>query len=123
MLILEHRHGAPARLENLRGFAKEPVTRIKRLAFFVARISPVLANHDHAVHGELGTAERERLGDGRINAHAEAFLALAAEVAGGELIDVERDQIDLRAVPAALPAVSFEKAIHEMLRVGILAHN
>ena len=48
---------------------------------------------------------------------------LPGEVILWELIDVERHEIDLRAAPLAVPGITGEEPVDEVLRVGKLEHH
>src|SRR6185369_6756699 len=101
---------------------KKLVARIEHLAFFVARISAMLANDDNAIDREPRAAERERLRNRRVNGNVETLGPFAAEVLRGKLIHIERDELRSRMMPLAFPAVAFEKTIDEMLRVRVPVH-
>ena len=79
----------------------------------------MLADDQHAVHRKVRAPEGECFRDGRINPHAMTTGPVTAEIAFGKLIDIKRCQFNRRMVVAPLPAVTFEKAIDEMLRVGM----
>ena len=49
-----------------------------------------------------------------------ARRALAAEVVGAHLIDIERHQVHGRIMVRAVPAVAIEKAVDDVLRVRVL---
>src|SRR5439155_14223908 len=52
MLVVEHGHGTPARLEYLHDFLEEFVARVAGLAFLIARILAVLADNQDPIDGE-----------------------------------------------------------------------
>src|SRR6185436_15689010 len=121
MFIIENRNGAATAFENFHDLFEELVPRIKRLALRVLGIVAVFADEQHAVDGEFGTAQRQRVRDRRKYFHTMAARAVAAQVALGKLIHVESGQLEGWLMVPALPAIAFERAVEEMLRVGIFA--
>ena len=84
----------------------------------------MLADDQHAVDRQLVAAQRQGLGDRGIDLQVlEPGVALAAQVALGELVDVHRDQIELRPIVLALPAEAFENAIEDHLGVRSLRNS
>ena len=56
-----------------------------------------------------------------INFHrGKARGAVAAQIVRAHLVDIQRNQVHFRMMMRAVPAVSFQKAVDDMLRVRIL---
>jgi hypothetical protein len=121
VFVVEHRDGASARFKDADDLLEKLVAWVKDLTLFVSRIAPVFSYDQNAIDGQLRSAQRQGFGDRRMNPDAVPTFALAAEIALGKLIDVKRNQIHLRTMVLSVPAVTFEKAIDEMLRVGVFA--
>jgi hypothetical protein len=120
MFVVEHRHGAPAVFVDLDNLLEELVARIQRLALFVARVLAVFADQDDAVDGELAAAERQRFGNGWIQLHRRIFgEPRLADIVAADLIDEDRHQIHGGTMMRAIPAVALEKAIDDVLGVGV----
>ena len=121
MLVVEHRHRASAVLEDLHDLLEKLVPRIQRLPFLVAPVSSVLSDEHDAVDGERAPAESQGLCDRRIQLHRwELAEASLAHIVVPDLVDVDRDEIHLRVMMGPIPAVPFEEAVDDMLRVGKL---
>ena len=87
----------------------------------VLLMGTVLGDDDHAVDGEFTGPERQRVGDGRADLHGGmAIRAILPDIALAMLVDVERDDVQLRAVVDAVPSEAVEEAVDDMLRVQIL---
>src|SRR5262245_31163373 len=117
MFVIEHGHGAAALFEHAYRLLEKFVAWIQRLRLFIPRISAVFADDQHAIDCKFGAAQSEGFGDRRINSDSVSARAVAAEVAFGKLVHVERGQFHRRTMMAALPPIPFEEAVDEMLRV------
>src|SRR4051812_14508733 len=128
VLVIEHRHGFSTRPKHLKNLRHEFVPRIKSLSLFVPWISSVLAHHHHSVHRQFAGAAGESLRDGRIHFHPGKSLgALISQVrtqlASIALIHVEGNQIHGGMMMLAIPPISFQKTVHDMLPVRQLLTN
>ena len=118
MFVAEYRNGAPAIAKHFDNLLEELVARIFGLPFFVLRVMAVLADEHHAINGKFAAAQRQRLGDGRIDFHFRmASGSFAAQVIFAHLVNVQGNRIQRRAVMRAVPAVAVEKTVHNVLRV------
>src|SRR4051794_19050391 len=108
MLVAEDRDAAAAGFEHLHDLPEELVTWIQRLASLVLRVFAVLADDDDAIDRELGAAQCEGLRNGRENRHAVPLGRRTRQITLRKLIDIERDKVDVRPAPAALPRVAEE---------------
>ena len=98
------------------------VARVEVLALFVVAVAAVLADEQDAVDGQIGSVQRQGVGDGGVDRHVgKAGRSILAQIAFGTLIHVQRDQIHGRVVVPAVPAVAFEEAVADVLGVGVLA--
>ena len=100
---------------------EELVPRIQRLPFFIAGIVAVLADQEDAVDGQFARCRGERLGNGGGHGGARGTLSARAALKSpcGSLVDVERDQVHGRMVVPSVPTVTVEKAIDDVLGVGV----
>src|ERR1051325_4775686 len=110
MLVVEHRHDAAILAKDLDDLPKELVARILFLTELVGRIVAVLADDEDSVNVEPIAAAAQGLGDGLVNLEAELLGAIAAEIVLGELIDIGRDDIERRPMPAAIDGVAVQEA-------------
>src|SRR5579862_2046965 len=69
MLVVEDGNAAPAFAKDVDDLCEEFVSWVKGLLFFVSRIVAVFTDEQDAVDSQLSRAERQRLGDGRVNPH------------------------------------------------------
>ena len=81
----------------------------------------MFGDDQHSVNAQARTAERQRLGHGRVQRDPMPARAVPAEVAFGELVHVKAGEFQPGIMVASFPAVALQNAIDEMLRVGILA--
>ena len=81
----------------------------------------MLADDQHGVDGQLIPAAAQRLGDGRVDREAELLGPLAAQIVFGPLIDVGRDDVEGRAMPAALDRIADEKPLGHVPGVRVIA--
>ena len=122
MLVIEHRDGAPAGAEHRRDLLEEPIARILHLPLGRLRIIAVFAHHHHSIHREFAGAARQRFPDGGVDLHGrEARCAIATQIVGAHLVDVQRNQIHLRMMVRAVPAVSLQIPVDDVLRVRVLS--
>ena len=82
----------------------------------------MLADDDDAVHREFAAAERQRLRDRRIHLHRRKALgAIPAQVAVSPIWSTYSETRSIGGMMVrSVPAVAFEEAVDDMLRVGIL---
>src|SRR5206468_1677094 len=79
VLVVEDRHGAAARFEDLYDLLEDFVERILVLSFFVAFVPAMFAYEQHAIDGQLFSAERQGFADAGVELHrGEARGAVAA---------------------------------------------
>ena len=79
----------------------------------------MLPYEQYAVHGQLGPAKGQRVGDRWKNRQGgEARRPVSAQIAIGLLVHVQRDQVHRRPVVPAVPAVTLEKAVTDVLGRG-----
>ena len=78
----------------------------------------MLADEQNSVYGQPISSSREHLGDGRINLHVGKDAA-AAQVTLRELIHVKGDQVHGGEVVFSVPPVAPQKAVQDMLGVGV----
>src|SRR5262245_50608397 len=117
MFVVEHRYAAPTRLEYLHHLLEELVAWIQRLTFFITRIFTVLGDDNDSIHCELRAAERKGLLYCRMNRHTMSLGRGTRQIVLGELIDIERNEVDVWPTPCAAPGVTEQKPIDKMLRV------
>src|SRR5258706_4071033 len=98
MLVVEDRHSAAALFENPRRALKEFVPGIARLTSFVSRIEAVLADDQHAIHGQVGAPKRESLFSGWIDLYVVPARPFPAKIVFVELVDVEPRQFQRRTI-------------------------
>ena len=122
VLVVEHRHRAPAGAEHAHDLLEELVARIfvcPSRSWDNCRARRSAARRPRPAC----SAQRQRLGNGGIELHdGEARRAVAAEIALPDLIAVQGHQVHGRLVPRAVPAVAFQEAVHEVLRMRVLEH-
>ena len=122
MLVVEDRHAAAARLEDLDDLLEELVARVERLALLVSRIVAVLADDDDAIDGQAPAAERQGLGDRRVELQV---VPLRRARGPGRLRGIDRCRRDATstsgAMPVAVPAVAQRQAIEKVLGVRVRA--
>ena len=107
VLVVEYRGRFAGGAEDCGHLLEEFVARVELLPFGIVGIVAVLGDEQHAVDGEVVAAQGQRVGDGGVDVElGEARGALAAQISLVHLIDVERDQIHLGAVVAAVPAIA-----------------
>src|SRR5690349_5977297 len=121
MLVAKEGHRAIAGAIDVYNLTEEFVARIFCLAFFVFRVMAVLANQHDAIDGQFVTAKRKRLGNREAEPHGRmARAAFTAQIVLADLVDVERNEIERRMMILAMPAVSIEETVDNMLGVRIL---
>jgi hypothetical protein len=121
MFVVEDRHRAPAVLEDLDDLLEELVPRVKGLTLLVARITSMLADEQHAIDRKRAPSQGKRLRYGGKPFHGGKFLQpRPAHVIVTNLVDVDRDQIHLRVMVSAVPAIALEETIDDVLRMGVL---
>jgi hypothetical protein len=99
VFVVEDRHGALVLLEHPDHFLEELEAWVENLPFGVPRIITVFANDHDSIHRQLVAPAPQRFGDGGINGKVMIGGALAAEISGGLLIHVKRDDSQWRPVP------------------------
>ena len=75
MLIVEHRHGAPAIPKHFENLLEELIARILRLAHFVTSVIAVFAHNDDAIDSQFVSAQCECFGDGGTHSHSRIAAA------------------------------------------------
>ena len=124
VLVVENGDRSAAASEDVDRLLEKLKTRVEGLAFFVSWVPAVLADQQNAVDGKPVSPAREgcRRSWDRAVSPGWRFTRSAAQVAGGPLIDVERDDIDRRPVMAAVPAIAVEKAVDDPLPVRLVRY-
>src|SRR5262249_8199692 len=64
----------------------------------------------------------QRLSDARVNPRPVSARAVAAQIAVRKLVDIKRNQLNRRIVMPALPPVTLQKTIDEVLRMRVFPH-
>jgi hypothetical protein len=78
----------------------------------------VLADDDDGVDREFRSTAADGFGDGGIDLEAEFAGAGSAQIVGGFLIDIQRDDLDVGLVPFAGEGVADQETIADVLGVG-----
>src|SRR5262245_57572186 len=117
MFVIENRNRATTVFKDPHNPFEPPVARVKRLAHFVAGVAPVLADNQNAIHRECSTPQGQGLFDRWIDRDVETLRTLARQIPFRKLVHIKPGQVHRRMMPRALPPISFEKTIDEMLRV------
>ena len=118
MFVVEIGNGPAARSEHLDGLLEELITGIQRLALLIARIVALLADIDHAVHGELARSARQSIGHAGIDFDAGMpFCALLSQIARPALFDKHRHNFERRVVKHPAKTVFVENAVDDVLRM------
>ena len=121
VLVVEDRRGAVAVTKDIDDLLKILVAGIEDLSFFVLREGAVLGDQQHAVDRQAVGAAGEGLGDGGVAFQLPvATHPFAAQVVVSHLFDIQGDDLHGRPVVPAFPAVTFQEAVHDVLRVGEL---
>ena len=124
VLIVEIRNRPAAGAENLDRTVEKLVTRIQCLTLLIARIVALLADVNYAVHGQLSSAQRERLRNAGTELHARMpFGALHTQVAFAALFDVQRHHVQRCVVIDIAKTVAIQDAFKDMLCVQVCAIN
>ena len=66
------------------------------LTLLVIGVTAVLANGQYAVHGQLAAAQTQRRGNALVDRNIVFFGDLQADIVVRDLVEVHRDDIDLR---------------------------
>ena len=113
----------PLLLEDLDRLLEELVARIENLPLFIPGVIAMFPDDHDAIDCQMIAATPQGFGDGGIDREAMLGSPLAAQVAVGTLIDVQRDNLQRRLVPLAVPRVSHQEAVSHVLRVGQIPPN
>ena len=85
MLVIEHGHGPAGLTEGIGNFQEKLKARVELLPFFVEGIIAMLADQEHAIHGQLAGTQGEGVVNFGEDRDAVFFGALPAEVVRGNL--------------------------------------
>ena len=97
--------------------------RVVYAEVLVSRVCAVLANEDDALDSERRRASGQCLGNAWIEGDPVPFGAAAGEVVVGELIHVDRNELDLGRAPPALPGIATDQTVEKVLSVGVSVIN
>ena len=106
VLVVVDGRGAAVCFKDLDAFFEKLVARVELLPLFVIGVLTVLADDQHRVASQFVAAAAQSLGDGGVHCKAEFARPILALVAFGLLIDVERDDFAVGAVPAAAVGIA-----------------
>ena len=81
----------------------------------------MLADDEHAVHGQLFSSATQRLGYGGVNRETKLLGALAAQLVFGKLIHVGRDDVERWTMPGAATGIADEEAFAHVPGMGVEA--
>src|SRR6266568_1055056 len=107
MFVVEDRHGTLGAFEDLANLREEAPPRVEDLAALVGRVLAVLADTEHALDREFLAAAADRPIDSVVDREAVLLRQVAAHVAGGELVAIECDELQVREL-LAVEVVTFE---------------
>ncbi len=114
MLIVEDGYRFAIFPEDLGDLFEELIPRVFRLAELAFWVVAMLANDQHGIYRERIAATTQCLGDARKDRKPEFCRPLATQVVFGKLIDVCRDDVERRVVPAAIDRIAHQEALGHM---------
>ena len=117
VFVVINGHGTSVCLKNLDALLEKFMPRIKHLVFVIVWVVAVLRDEENCVHIEFIAAAPERLGDSRVNGKTKFSRAVNTLVALRLLVNVERHDFHIRAMPSPLGRIANEKPVGEVLCV------
>ena len=127
MFVAEQWRGASAAAVDIDNLLEKFVPRPLDLTLFIARVTPVLADQQDAVNGQLPATECQRLRNRRIDLHARKLTGpVTAQIALGNLVGIERHQVHRGEMVTAVPRVTPQQTIDKMLGMrptAVLGHD
>src|SRR5260221_8715486 len=118
MLVAKDRHYLLGAGESPRHFLEEPAAWVEDLALLVLRVLAVLADAQDALDRQLVAAERQGFVDGRTESKAVFLRQIAAQIAGRELIHVERNELEVKQIFVVMQR-AFQDLADDNVRVRV----
>ena len=117
MLVNEDRHYMAAVFEDPDRLLPEPAFGILRVAGGRFGIFPVLGDEQDAIHRQPAGPERERIFNRLAQPKPMRGGEQPADVAGGPLVRVKRNELERRILPFAIQRVGLKQPAEDHIRV------
>ena len=106
VLVVVDGRGAAVFFKDFDAFFEKLIARVQNLSFVVSGVLAVLADDQHCIASQFVAAAAQGFGDSGVHGKVEFARPVLALVAFGLLIDVERDDFAVGAVPAAAVGIA-----------------
>ncbi len=108
-------------LENFDTFLEKFVARVEILPLFVVRIIAMFDDQQDGIDGQVVTATAQGFGNRGIDSKPELACPVRALIIRWSLIDVERHNLHIGAMPTAAHRIADQKAVAKMLGMREIA--